>query len=145
MLRIALVEDNPAEAHLLERALHAGGTPVELVRLEDGAQAIEYLNGSSSDCDLVLLDLNLPRLSGFDVLERLRSQDRFKGLPIVVVSGSADPSDVERCYRAGANSYVCKPIHVDEMFAMAVQLVDYWSRCVTIPPRRSEYLTRLAG
>lgn len=130
-----MVEDNPAEALLFDRALKKPGWPLEVTRLEDGERAIEFLTRTAGNCDLVLLDLNLPRLSGIEVLEQLRRVAGCKSLPIVIVSGSGDLADVERCYRAGANSYVRKPIHVDEIFAMASLLVSYWSTCATLPKR----------
>jgi two-component system response regulator len=143
MLRIALVEDNPADAQLLQSALQKSGLPVEVVLLQDGVQAVEYVSGAPGACDLIMLDLNLPRLSGFEVLERLRCDDQFKSIPILVVSGSSDPADVERCYRAGANSYICKPIHLDDIFVMAKQLVTYWSVHVKLPSRRASAPERL--
>jgi CheY-like chemotaxis protein len=144
MLRIAVVEDNPAEAQLLQMALRETGVPMQVVLLKDGVEAVEYLSRNSLRCDLVLLDLNLPRLSGFEVLEHLKRQDEFRHLPIVVLSGSSDPADIERCYRAGANSYICKPVHLDEIFDKAAQLIAYWSKCVKIPSRIAEAV-RMGG
>jgi CheY-like chemotaxis protein len=134
MLRVVYVEDNPGEAFLLEKALSGSGTPVEIVRLEDGVQALEYLSLDNA-CDLVLLDLNLPLLSGFEVLEQLRNRNDEKMIPIIVLSGSGDSGDVERCYRAGANSYIRKPLHLEEIFTMVNDLVAYWSKWVTLPSR----------
>jgi CheY-like chemotaxis protein len=132
---IALVEDNPADAHLLQRALQATDMPVEIAWFQDGAEALEHF-ASAPRCDLLLLDLNLPRLTGLDVLEKLRSQEELRTLPVVVLSGSCDPADIERSYRSSANSYICKPVHVDDVFAMAGKLLQYWSSCATIVPRK---------
>src|SRR5262249_53093607 len=104
MLRIAMVEDDPAEAQMLQMALRQGSPPPEIVLLEDGMQVLEYLAGDrdhSHLCDLVLLDLNLPRLSGFEVLERIRADEHLRSLPVVLMSGSVDPAEVERGYRLG--------------------------------------------
>jgi len=136
VLKIALVEDNPADAHLVERALHQTGEPVEVQILQDGREAIENITDGRNAYDLVLLDLNLPRCSGFEVLESLRRRNEFKTLPIIIMSGSADPADIERCYRAGCNSYVCKPSHLEEIFVTARQLMTYWFKCAKLPPRR---------
>jgi CheY-like chemotaxis protein len=138
MLHIVLVEDNLADAEMLETALQQTSAPVDIIRLDDGIKAIEYLtqNNISSRHDLVLLDLNLPRLSGFEVLERIRAHEDLKSLPVVVMSGSSDPTDIERCYRAGANSYICKPSHLEEIFFTVAQLVAYWSKVVKLPSRR---------
>jgi CheY-like chemotaxis protein len=134
MFRILIVEDNLADAQILQMALERTGVPLDIVHLEDGAKAMEYLSaGQTGRCDLVLLDLNLPRLSGFEVLDRIRSCEELAGMPVVVTSGSADAADVDRCYRAGANSYICKPAHLVDILNVAAQIVAYWSQCVTLP------------
>ncbi len=133
MLRILIVEDNPADAQILEMALERTGAPLEVVLVEDGVKAMEYLTANSGRCDLVLLDLNLPRFSGFEVLDRIRSSNELKSLPVVVLSGSADTGDVDRCYRAGANSYICKSTHLVDILSAAAQIVAYWSQCVKLP------------
>jgi two-component system, chemotaxis family, response regulator Rcp1 len=145
MLHIVLVEDNPADAEMLEMALQQAGAPVNIVRLDDGVKAMEYLTreNASEQHDLVLLDLNLPRRSGFEVLERIRTRDDLKSLPVVVMSGSSDPLDIERCYRAGANSYVCKPTHLEDIFFAIEHLVAYWSKVVKLPSKRRT--VRLSG
>jgi CheY-like chemotaxis protein len=141
MLRIVLIEDNPADAQVFESALQQTGLPVEITVLSDGMKALECFHPDSHhparSCDLVVLDLNLPRVSGFEVLEEIRGFDGLRNLPILVMSGSKNPVDIDRCYRAGANSYICKPIHLDEMLSLASQVVTYWSVCVQLPPKRS--------
>ena len=145
MLRIVLVEDNPADAQMFQMALRRAGKPVELTILEDGHAALEHLTGvaaqnSSFPCDLVLLDLNLPVVSGFEVLEQIRSHPLLNPLPVVVMSGSSNIGEIERCYRAGANSYICKPGHFEEILATASELMAYWSHCVKLPSRRPSAL-----
>jgi CheY-like chemotaxis protein len=146
MLRIALVEDNPADAQMFQMALNRSGVPVQITLLEDGLAALEYLTACSPQnaarpCDLVLLDLNLPRLSGFEVLETIRATQNLMTLPVIVMSGSSNPSEVERCYRAGANSYICKPTHFEEILSTAAQFLAYWSHCVRLPATREAVLT----
>jgi two-component system, chemotaxis family, response regulator Rcp1 len=147
VLHIVLVEDNPADAEMLKTALEQADAPVEVMLLKDGMQAMEYLaRNVSGPHDLVLLDLNLPRVSGFEVLERIRANAELKSLPIVVMSGSSDPMEIERCYRAGANSYVCKPTHLDEIFSTVEHLVNYWSKCVKLPSKRwTSQVSRMAA
>jgi CheY-like chemotaxis protein len=135
MLRILLVEDNPADAQLLQTSLVKTGHPLEIIRVVDGQKAIEYLAASPS-CDIVLLDLNLPRVDGYQVLEYIRSRKELKSLPVIIMSGSTDVDEIDRCYQAGANSYICKPIRLDEILSTAVSLVTYWSNCVRLPSRR---------
>ncbi len=141
MLRILLIEDNPADAQMLQTSLVKTGIPVEITRLEDGEKAIEYFASDKRTlatlyCDLVLLDLNLPRVGGYEVLQYIRSRKELKSLPVVVMSGSRDPDEIDRCYEAGANSYICKPTNLDEILSTAVSLLTYWSNCVKLPSRR---------
>jgi len=139
MLRILLVEDNPADVQMLRTALGKSGMPVEIIHVRDGVQAVEYLSNQQSlarFCDVVLLDLNLPRLTGFEVLEHIRGCDELKSLPVVVMSGSTNTDEIDRCYQAGANSYISKAIHLEEILATAAWFVAYWSRCVKLPSRR---------
>lgn len=126
-LRILIVEDSRAEAHLLAMALRKTGRPLEIVIVEDGMKAVEYIKTARGECDLVLLDLNLPRLSGYDVLTEIKRDAELRSLPIVILSGSTDPADIDRCCRAGADSYIAKPVHLDAVFEMAAQLVEYWT------------------
>jgi CheY-like chemotaxis protein len=135
MLRILLVEDNPADAQMLRTSMVKTGLPLEIIRVEDGEKAIGYL-ATSPSCDIVLLDLNLPRVGGYEVLEYIRNRKELKRLPVIIMSGSTDVDEIDRCYQAGANSYICKPIRLDEILSMAVALVTYWSTCVKLPSRR---------
>jgi CheY-like chemotaxis protein len=140
MLRILLIEDNPADAQMLRTALEKTGMPVEIAHLEDGEAAIEYLesdHGNTPRCDVVLLDLNLPRVGGYEVLQHIRACEELKSLPVVIMSGSTNADEIDRCYQAGANSYICKPIHFDEILATAASFVRYWSSCVQLPSRRA--------
>jgi CheY-like chemotaxis protein len=141
MLRILLVEDNPADAQMLQTSLWKTGVPVEIIRIEDGEKAIDYLASgprtvASPCCDIVLLDLNLPRVGGYEVLEYIRGRKELRSLPVIIMSGSRDTDEIDRCYQAGANSYICKPIQLEEILATAVSLVTYWSNCVKLPSRR---------
>jgi two-component system response regulator len=142
MLRILLIEDNPADAHMLQTSLVKTGMPVEINRLEDGEKAIEYFALSDKrtlatlGCDIVLLDLNLPRVGGYEVLEYIRSRNELKSLPVIIMSGSRDPEEIDRCYEAGANSYICKPTNLDEILSTAASFLAYWSHCVKLPSRR---------
>src|SRR5437899_2320797 len=125
MPRIVLLEDNPADSEMLAMAMDRAGAATDIIQIEDGVAAVEYferVNAGSGprEFDLVLLDLNLPRMNGFEVLERIRACENLKSVPVIVLSGSSAAPDVDRCYRAGANCYLCKPSHLDEIFAMAV-------------------------
>ena len=142
MLRIVVVEDNPADALMFRIALEETGTPVRIIPITDGVQALAYFAEHRArqvlaECDLVVLDLNLPRVSGFEVLQWIKGSNELRILPVVVMSGSRNTIEIDRCYLAGANSYVCKSTHVDEIFATAVKLIAYWSSCAELPSRQT--------
>lgn len=121
--RIVLVEDNPADAEILRIALAREDATIEITHLKAGAEAMDHLGAASVVPDLIILDLNLPEISGFDVLERIRSTDHLKSIPIVVMSGSGNPEEIGRCRRLGATSYIQKPSQLPEVFGVAQQLV----------------------
>jgi CheY-like chemotaxis protein len=126
---------------MLQTSLVETGIPVEITRMEDGEKAIGYLasddrTAASPCCDIVLLDLNLPRVGGYEVLEYIRGRKELKRLPVIIMSGSWDTDEIDRCYQAGANSYICKPIQLEEILSTAASLLTYWSNCVKLPSRR---------
>lgn len=129
--KIVLVEDNPADAKIVRMALSRRDPDLEMIVLEDGARAIGYFSsieneGDSSVCDLILLDLNLPRVNGFEVLEFLKASANLKKIPVVVLSGSSSQQDISRSYELGANTYISKPTGIEDVFEMARLLIAYW-------------------
>jgi two-component system response regulator len=124
---ILLVEDNPDDEFLTRDALRTGGVLHDVVVVRDGAEAVDWIFASQpATPDLVLLDLKLPKMSGFDVLERIRSDTRTRGLPVVILTSSSELQDIQRSYAIGANSYVRKPVNFAE-FVRAVQALSvYW-------------------
>jgi CheY-like chemotaxis protein len=137
--KIVIVEDNPADARTLRVALARRDPGIETIVLADGVRAIEYfseyINDDAERPELVLLDLNLPIVSGFEVLEFLKSDPQLRKLPVVVLSGSSSQHEIERCYAAGANSYICKPTGIQQVFDMAAQLVSYWFEQAKLPKK----------
>jgi CheY-like chemotaxis protein len=136
--KIIIVEDNPADAKTLRVALARRNPDIETMVIEDGVRAIEFfthslINEETERVGLILLDLNLPIVSGFEVLEFLKSDPQLKKLPVVVLSGSSSQHEIERCYAAGANSYMCKPTGIQQVFDMAVQLITYWFDHAKLP------------
>jgi two-component system response regulator len=124
---ILLVEDNPDDEFLTRDALRTGGVSHDVVVVRDGAEAVEWIFApETATPDLVLLDLKLPKMSGFDVLERIRSNCQTRGLPVVILTSSSEVEDIQRSYGMGANSYVRKPVNFSE-FVRAVQALGvYW-------------------
>lgn len=143
---ILLVEDNPDDEALTRRALRKGKVAVDLVVVHDGAAALDYLLGTGGCAGrdaramprVVLMDLHLPEVDGLEVLRRLRSDERTKVLPVVILSTSDDLGDVVDSYSLGANSYVCKPIGFSQLVDVLQQLVRYWLELNEPLPWRAE-------
>jgi two-component system response regulator len=139
---ILLVEDNPDDEELTLRALRHAKIANDVVVARDGSEAIEHLLGDDGRDPatlpaVVLLDLKLPKLSGIDVLRRLRADPRTKLLPVVVLTSSSEDEDMLRSYECGANSYVRKPVEFAAFAAAVAQLGVYWMLLNQTPPRRN--------
>jgi len=142
MHTILLVEDNPADILITQRALRDSAFAVDLIVLRDGQEAVDYLLRSGPHAgdpdwrspDLILLDLNLPRLSGQEVLKRIRAQQALATVPVIVLTTSRRQEDVQAVYAAGANTYIEKP----QDFARFVQVLQtiqrYWLEMALLPP-----------
>ena len=131
---ILLVEDNPDDELLMRRALAKNDVAGEVVVAHDGVEALEYLFSSGSYAGrpaeamprLILLDLKLPRLNGFEVLQRVRADERTRLLPVVILTSSRERRDVLEGYGLGANSYVRKPVDFEQFLKVVEQLKLYW-------------------
>ena len=131
---ILLVEDNPSDVGLTQRALAKSHVSNELVVAEDGQEALDYLFGAGAHAGrdvtelpaLVLLDLKLPKVDGLQVLRQIRADDRTRRLPVVILTTSKEEQDVAQSYDLGANSYIRKPVDFTQ-FAQAVEHLGlYW-------------------
>jgi len=139
---ILLVEDNPDDELLTLRALKKNGVLNEVVVARDGVEALDYLfaNGVHSGRDtgdmpqLILLDLKLPRVDGLEVLKRLRSDERTRLLPVVILTSSKEQQDMLDGYGLGANSYVRKPVNFEQFVTVVEQLKLYWLVLNEAPP-----------
>ncbi len=141
MATILLAEDNPAEQNLARRALEKGVIQCDLRVVSDGEEAMDYLlrRGPYSDPEqsprphLILLDLNMPKLDGRQVLERVKSDPALRKIPVVVLTTSRHDEDVARSYELGCNSFIGKPVDVHEFLDALRQLGGYWLRLVVLP------------
>lgn len=128
---ILLVEDNPDDVALTIRALKRNNLLNEVIVARDGAEALDLLFGTDTAApiempEIVLLDLNLPRISGLDVLRRIRTEERTKLLPVVVLTTSDEDRDKIESYSLGANSYIAKPVEFEQFSSAVKQLGIYW-------------------
>lgn len=139
---ILLVEDNPDDVDLTLRAFEKSKVRNEILVVRDGAEALEYLFGTGAHAgrdvahapEVVLLDLNLPKIDGLEVLRRLRADERTRRLPVVVLTSSKEERDVLRSYDLGANSFVRKPVDFAQFMEAAQQLGLYWLVVNEPPP-----------
>ena len=138
---ILLVEDNPDDEALTLRALNKNNIANDVVVTRDGVEALDYLfcTGPYADKDittqpqLILLDLKLPKVDGLEVLKKLRSDDRTRHVPVVVLTSSIEQRDIVACYDDGANSYIRKPVDFEEFLQAVKQLGMYWLLMNVLP------------
>ena len=131
---VLLIEDNTDDERLTLRALRKNNIMNEVVVAYDGQEALDYLFGTGSYAGrdmstmpaVVILDLKLPKLSGFEVLKQIRTKEETKATPVIVLTSSDDANQIDECYRLGANSYIRKPNDPVEYSDMILQLGMYW-------------------
>jgi two-component system response regulator len=138
---VLLVEDNSSDEALTLRALRKSNIGNDVVVVRDGAEALDYLLGRRSDPagahampQLVLLDLNLPKIDGLEVLRRIRADERTKLLPVVILTSSGEEQDIVRGYGFGANAYVRKPADFIQFANAVLQLGLFWLMVNEPPP-----------
>lgn len=146
---ILLVEDNPDDRELMKLAFAQGEIPHNLIVVSDGIEALDYLQKQTepssiperiNDCSLmgmpslIILDLNLPKISGIEVLCRIRSDPRTRLLPVVIISSSNEPQDLIDSYINGCNSYIRKPIHFTQLQIFVREISTYWLTVNQLPP-----------
>ena len=126
-LRVYLVEDDPDHALIIGRAIREVGPHTEVSAAEDGEAALAALRQAEALPDLILLDINMPGLSGFDVLTRLKADPRLARVPVVMLTSSELPADVARAYELGASGYISKPSYLHDVRAVLGNTLLYWS------------------
>ncbi len=131
---ILLVEDNPDDERLTLRALRRGHLANSVVVARNGEEALQQVFGPGLLPCVVLLDLKLPKVDGLEVLRQIRGSDRTRLLPVVVLTSSSEDRDIIESYSLGANSYVRKPVNIDEFTEAVRQLGLYWALISELPP-----------
>ena len=138
---ILLAEDDPGDQELTRRALTQESFHVDLRIVEDGEEALDYLlrRGAFADPqksprpDLMLLDLNMPRVNGREVLREMKKHEYIARVPVIVLTTSEQEADILRSYDLGCSSYIQKPVDIDQFTLAVQQLGTYWFRVVTLP------------
>jgi len=136
-IEILLVEDNPGDVELFRRGLGAGKVSNRLTVAEYGADALAHLRGDLGETgrpQLIVLDLDLPDMSGLDILAALKADPGLRRIPVVVMTGSAAETDIVRSYDLQASGYVTKPFDPAEFVRTVLVVKDYWLCLVRLPP-----------
>jgi chemotaxis family two-component system response regulator Rcp1 len=139
-IQILLVEDSPGDVRLTEEVLRDAKIANHLHVVADGEQAMEFVGGDGVHADaprpdLILLDLNLPRKDGREVLAELKADPRLRGIPVIVLTTSSADRDVLRSYELNANCYITKPIDLDEFISVVRSIESFWLSIVRLPPQ----------
>ncbi|HEU4456093.1 MAG TPA: response regulator [Longimicrobium sp.] len=138
-IEVLLVEDNPGDVRLTKEALKEGKVRNNLNVAVDGVEALAYLRregryAGSVRPDLILLDLNLPRMDGREVLEVIKADPAFRNIPVVVLTSSQAEQDIVRAYDLHANCYITKPVDLDQFITVVKSIEDFWFTIVKLPP-----------
>lgn len=145
-MMILIVEDNPDDEEMTLRSLSQAGLANDVEVVRDGAEALDFLFGTGSHAGrdtrrmptVMLLDLKLPKLNGVDVLNRMRKDERTRGIPVVILTSSSEDEDMIRSYNSGANSYVRKPIVFADFVGVVSQLGMYWLLLNQVPGKKPQ-------
>ena len=137
-IEILLVEDNAGDARLTAEAFKEGRVLNNMTVIRDGAEALVYLRreGKYRDAtppDLILLDLNLPKKDGREVLAEIKADEELKRIPVIVLTTSANPDDVTRAYGSFASCYITKPVNLDQFLRVVQNIESFWLSLVTLP------------
>jgi two-component system, response regulator len=140
---LVMVDDDEDDCLLVEAALYEALLKCDFHCVKDGLTVLDYLNrrgayidpDSSPRPDLILLDLNLPRMSGREVLKKLKSDQRFRSIPIIILTTSSHEEDISFCYEMGANTYIVKEPSFAGLLTAIRVVKEYWMETATLPPR----------
>jgi CheY-like chemotaxis protein len=136
-IQLLIIEDNPGDVRLLEEAFEELHANIRIRVAKDGAEGIDAIAGTNQEkerCpDLILLDLNLPKVSGHDVLVKIKSDPRTRHIPVIVLTSSRAESDVRRAYQSHANAYLRKPSTLEGLLNTARDVKNFWMDTATLP------------
>jgi two-component system, response regulator len=130
---ILLVDDSPNDVTLIKSALISTNLAINIIEAEDGEEALDYLykrgkfvNHSNDDLIFILLDIKMPMMNGIEILKIIRSDASFNKIPVIILTSSLDSVDMQACYDNGANSFVVKPVNMDDFIKVIKDLGQYW-------------------
>lgn len=140
-VEILFAEDSPDDAMLTIRALRKSGFANKLLHVKDGAEALDFLyctgayalRNAEEKPKLILLDLKMPKISGMEVLEKIKADPHLKSIPVVILTSSKEDPDIQKCYDLGANSYIAKPVESDNFFNVIKEIGQYWMLLSQLP------------
>lgn len=138
IVQILLVEDNPGDIRLTQEALKEGHIKNSLHVVKDGVEAIDFLKktgkyGDAPTPDIILLDLNLPRKDGREVLAEIKADDQLKTIPVIILTTSDADQDIMKSYKLHANCFITKPVDLDEFIYIIRQIETFWFKVVKLP------------
>jgi CheY-like chemotaxis protein len=132
--KVILVEDNLADVELVKISVRELENPVELVHVGDGQELLNFLKTATlNDIAVILLDLNMPRVSGIDVLKFMSEDANYKKVPVVMFTTSNSKTDIMKCYELGAKAFVCKPLDIFEFNNSIKSIVEFWTGINMLP------------
>ena len=126
-LSILLIEDDKIEKMKVKRTMETHGLHHKIIEANNGEEALQILSGSKNLPDIILLDLNMPKINGLEFLKILKDDTRLKYLPVIVVTTSANHKDVKQCYELGIAGYITKPLKYEKYVEKLKIVLDYWS------------------
>jgi len=138
MIKVLLVEDSPGDVRLTQEAFHHANNSIQLLEVSDGIEALAFLRREGAHVyaprpDIILLDLNLPRMGGHEVLANIKNDDSLRSIPIVVLTISDAEADIEKTYELKANCYLTKPLQLCEFESVVRSINDFWLTRVKLP------------
>jgi len=143
MIKILLVEDNSGDVRLVKEALKEGKIRVDMDVVQDGVEALAYLRRKGKHVKaprpgLILLDLNLPKKDGREVLAEIKADEDLKRIPVVILTISKDEEDIIKSYNLHANCYITKPVDLKQFMKVVQAIEDFWLTIVRLPPNHSK-------
>lgn len=135
---ILLVEDNPDDVLITKRAFLKGKIKNKLYVVNNGVEAIKFLNNEEEYektpvPSLIMLDINMPKMNGFEVLKEIKKNDKLKKIPIIMLTTSERDKDINKAYSLGANNYIVKPVNFDKFIKVIVEIKNYWLNISRLP------------